>query len=182
MGEQAEHGGALSGVGGDTGTRGHGDTGTRGRGDTANERISDQTFRALRTTHHAQHIVQSLAIVVTQRARPALDDVPARHPDGRETGQADGADTGAAVLDAEHGVARLERNAQTNPSRLGVEPGVRLGRKLTQRAGLAAAQRKAGGDNRIVEVARVAQAQRPKRGHDLRPGFLVQAGGHRARS
>ena len=66
--------------------------------------------------------------------------LPPAKPMAREAGQADGADAGAAVLQAHDLAALLEGDAQAHPRGLRVEPGMRLGRQLAQRARLALAQ------------------------------------------
>lgn len=125
-----------------------------------------------------QDLLEILAVGIQQGPGAARDDVAAGDAEGRKPGEPDGYHTGPAVLNADDVVTVAERDAQTHAAHLGVEPRMRFGRELAQRAHLAHAQRKTGGDDRIVELLRVPHLEGLKRRNDLGPGLLVESGGH----
>ena len=110
----------------------------------------------------------------------ALFDISAGHTDRAESCQTNGRYTGPAVLDSYDMVPLSKGNPEPDPADLRIEPGVWFGRKLSERAGRALAHRESGRNNRIVEFARIAQAQRPKGRQNLRVGLFVQTRSHQA--
>ena len=74
-------------------------------------------------------------------------DVAVVKTDGRDARKADRNHARAGVLDADDVVAALKGNAEAHAHGLRIEPRMRLGRKLTERADLALAERVACGDD-----------------------------------
>ena len=116
--------------------------------------------------------------MIAQRFRSAAFDVAARKAYRMIARELDAAHARAAVLYADHVAAFALRDVEPDGARFGVQPRVRLGTELAERAHAALAERKARRDRRIVKILRVAHVERFECRQYFGPSLFVQSARH----
>lgn len=132
----------------------------------------------IHTLDRLKNFLKILAVGITKRTCAGCINVTATKSDSRESCKTDRCSACTAILDSDDVISLALGNTKSNGCRLGIKPGMRLGRKLAKGAYATLSEWEAGRNCTVIELLRLTHIESAEGGENLRPRLLVKAAGN----